>query len=234
MSKIIQFSTIGALMAGYLQGDRLFSQVCCGCNFGLGCSANLDGELTIYDGTAYEATAGHALQTLDFESKVPFIQITNFQPEQSHIIKDVDHTTIYNSMKRFIQFDNILLAVSVQGTFRKVIVRRPHSSYTGEDRDVSKIAASQQVDTYCQVKGTLIGFWTPELFGRISVPRFHFHFLDESKRKSGHVLEFDVEQAQLSFEEKPTLEITNPKKDQFKQMKIDINMLDEMINRVEK
>ncbi|CAI3952880.1 Alpha-acetolactate decarboxylase (AlsD) (PDB:1XV2) [Commensalibacter communis] len=234
MTKIIQFSTIGALMAGHVQGERDFAKLSCGCNFGLGCSANLNGELTIYDGTAYEATAGQALETLDYEEKVPFIQLTNFNPEHEYVVEHVNHKNIEACLKRFIQAQNIFIAVSLQGVFEQIVFRRPYSLADGEERNVDELAETQKVDTFHQIEGQLIGFWTPELFGRVSVPGFHFHFLDESKQISGHVLEFYMNYAQLSFQEKQTIEITNPKSNSYKEMNIDVNMLDEMIQKIEK
>lgn len=234
MSKIVQFSTIGALMAGHIQGEQAFARLRCGCNFGLGCSAGLNGELTIYDGTAYEATAGKTVEALGFEDRVPFIQLTDFQPEQEYLIDHVHHKNIYEYLKKFTQPDNIFLAVSLEGVFEQITFRRPYSAPEGQKRDVREIAASQKIDTHQYIAGRLIGFWTPELFGRIAVPGFHFHFLDESNQISGHVLEFYMNQAQLSFEEKQTIEVTNPSSKSYKDTKIDVNMLDDMIQKVEK
>lgn len=234
MSKIIQFSTIGTLMAGHVQGEQAVAKASCGCNFGLGCSANLNGELTIYDGTAYEATAGQDLKALAYEAKVPFIQLTDFNPQQEVLVEHVHHKNIYECLKRFIQLDNVFLAVCLQGIFEQVTFRRPYPAPAGKTRDISKVAAEQKVDTHQYIAGRLVGFWTPDLFGRVSVPEFHFHFLDENNEHSGHVLEFYMNQAQLSFEEKQTIEITNPSSKSYKDMKIDVNMLDAMIQKIEK
>ncbi|EUK19355.1 acetolactate decarboxylase [Commensalibacter papalotli (ex Servin-Garciduenas et al. 2014)] len=234
MSKIVQFSTIGALMAGHIQGEQAFARLRCGCNFGLGCSADLNGELTIFDGTAYEGTAGKTLKTLDFEARVPFIQLTDFKPEQEYLIEHVHHKNIYENLKRFTQPDNIFLAVSLEGVFEQVTFRRPYPSAEGHVRDVKEVAASQKIDTHQYIAGRLIGFWTPEIFGRIAVPGFHFHFLDESNQISGHVLEFYMNQAQLAFEEKQTIEVTNPSSKSYKDLKIDVSLLDDMIQKIEK
>lgn len=234
MTKIIQFSTIGALMAGHVQGEQAFAKARCGCNFGLGCSANLNGELTIYEGKAYKATAEQDLEMLADEAKVPFIQLTDFNPQQEMLVEHVHHKNIYECLKRFIQLDNVFLAVSLQGIFEQVTFRRPYSASMDKIRDISTVAAEQKIDTHQYIAGRLIGFWTPEIFGRISVPGFHFHFLDESNEHSGHVLEFFMNQAQLSFEEKQTIEITNPSSRSYKEMSIDVNMLDDLIQTVEK
>lgn len=125
------------------------------------------------------------------------------------------------------------MAVSVEGVFDHLMIRRPHRIKAG-NRDIHQITNTQKVDKHKMLEGRLIGFWTPELYGRISVPGFHFHFIDKSKKISGHVLEFHAQQAILAFEEKETIEITNPTGTLYKKIKIDIDQLDDIINRVEK
>lgn len=233
MSKIIQFSTIGTLMSGYCRGERYLSDICCCKTFGLGCSEEINGELTIYEGITYEATAGEALHKLTEQTMVPFLQITAFNPQNIYSVSDITHKNAYEILSQFIQLDNIFLAVSVEGMFDHLMIRRPHRIKAG-NRDIHQITNTQKVDKHKMLEGRLIGFWTPELYGRISVPGFHFHFIDKSKKISGHVLEFHAQQASLAFEEKETIEITNPTSTLYKKIKIDIDQLDDIINRVEK
>ncbi|WP_411813592.1 acetolactate decarboxylase [Erwinia tracheiphila] len=49
------------------------------------------------------------------------------------------------------------------------------------------------------MKGKLVGFWTSELYGHISV--HGFHFIDEKQQISGHVLFYHAEEAIVSYEE---------------------------------
>lgn len=233
MSKITQFSTIGALMAGHFRGEAPLSAFCSHLAFGLGCSAEISGELTIHDGKVHEATAGEALHCLPPEAEIPFVQVTDFVPQQEREVASVTHENAQAQLSRFIRPDNIFLAVSISGCFEHLVLRRPHRA-DGGSRSVDDVAAAQKVDQYERITGRLIGFWTPELFGRVSVPGFHFHFLDETSQISGHVLEFSAQNAVLSFEEKTTIEIVNPSSEAFKALDIDVDALDEMIHRIEK
>jgi len=233
MSKITQFSTIGALMAGHFRGEAPLSAFCSHRAFGLGCSAEISGELTIHDGQVHEATAGEALHCLPPEAEIPFVQVTDFAPQQERAVTSITHDNAQEQLSRFIRPDNIFLAVSISGSFEHLVLRRPHRA-DGGSRSVDEVAASQKVDRYEGIAGRLIGFWTPELFGRVSVPGFHFHFLDETSQISGHVLEFSAHKAVLSFEEKTTIEIVNPASEIFRALKIDVGALDEMIHRIEK
>ncbi|WP_025840458.1 acetolactate decarboxylase [Asaia platycodi] len=233
MSKITQFSTIGALMAGHFRGEAPLSAFCSHLAFGLGCSAEISGELTIHDGKVHEATAGEALHCLPMEAEIPFVQVTDFVPLQEREVTSVTHENAEAQLSRFIRPDNIFLAVSISGCFEHLVLRRPHRA-DGGSRSVDDVAAAQKVDQYERITGRLIGFWTPELFGRVSVPGFHFHFLDETSQISGHVLEFSAQNAVLSFEEKTTIEIMNPASEAFRALEIDVDALDEMIHRIEK
>lgn len=231
MSKIVQYSTIGALMAGYFRGDCDTTQFNHPHAFGLGCSAGINGELTIFQGTIWEATAGEAIHPLKHH-EVPFIQITDFQPESELRVTNINHSNAADILSEHIDINNIFLAVSLQATFENIRIRRPQPAVS-EDRDINAFAETQQEYSLNNIKGRLIGFWTPALFGRVSVPGFHFHFIDALQCNSGHVLAFQASEGLLSYQQKPTIEITMPQSEEYKKLSIDISGLDKTISQVE-
>jgi len=232
MSKIVQFSTIGALMSGYSRGECDISTLNHPHAFGLGCSQGINGELTIFEGKIWEATAGKPPHP-SHHRDVPFVQVTEFQADDTFQISDINQDNIEQHLKQHIALQNIFLAVCIEATFKHLLIRRPQPA-TDSNRSIGDFAATQQEDSLKHVQGHLIGFWTPALFGRISVPGFHFHFIDYKNENSGHVLEFSSDSAQVCYQEKQTIEITNPHSDDFKKIDIDISVLDNAIDRVEK
>lgn len=48
----------------------------------------------------------------------------------------------------------------------------------------------EQTETY--VEGTIVGFFTPELFHGIESSRFHIHFTNDDRNFGGHVLDFET------------------------------------------
>ena len=232
MSKIVQYSTIGALMAGYCRGEYNSGVLDNSHAFGLGCSQGINGELTIFQGKIWEATAGKAPHPLR-QKEVPFLQVTQFAPEQTISVSNIDQDNAQQHLNKSIALQNIFLAVCIEATFEHLVIRRPQPS-SSTKRDISDFARTQQEDTLKDIYGYLVGFWTPELFGRISVPGFHFHFIDEARNTSGHVLEFSANKALLSYQEKQTIEVTNPHSNEYKNMTIDLSLLDKSIEQVEK
>jgi acetolactate decarboxylase len=234
MGKIVQFSTIGALMSGYFSGEfSLHDELSQRHAFGLGCSDGANGELTIFNGVLWEATADEELHNPDKHEKVPFVQITSFRPEKSCDVENISHENAEQLLGEEIRNENIFLAICIEARFDKLVIRRPRRAGKCK-RTVREIVQSQQVDTLYDIHGKLIGFWTPELFGRISVPGFHFHFINKEENISGHVLEYYASKGIMQFEEKQTIEITVPLSDNYKNININIPGLDKIIHQVEK
>ncbi|WP_277755561.1 acetolactate decarboxylase [Rosenbergiella metrosideri] len=232
MSKITQFSTIGALMAGHFDGDFSINSLKSQTLFGLGCSCGINGELTVCDGKLWEATAGESLH--QFESHVvPFLQVTDFIAEHTLAATDINDENIEQLLAEQFPINNIFLAVNVKSCFDEVVIRRPQREES-KTRTVNEMSDSQQVDTLNDVSGQLIGFWTPELFGRISVPGFHFHFISDDRQLSGHVLSFSTAKAVVDYQVKHSIEITNSHSDAFINLDIDVSQLDELISHIEK
>ncbi|SDB83059.1 acetolactate decarboxylase [Acinetobacter boissieri] len=232
MSKIYQFSSIGALMSGYFQPDKDVYAVCNCSSIGLGCSEQLNAEVTILDGLVYTATAGQPITQQASPFYTPFYQVTDFTQFKEHALLSVTQDTLEQALKSLIVLNNHFVAIRILGTFKNVTLRRPQASET--QRSIQEVSENQQVDTYHNLNGSLIGFWTPEIFGRISVPGFHLHFLSHDQSMSGHVLSYETSSVTLQFEEKYNIEITHPKSHEFSHLDIDLKSLDQMIEQVEK
>jgi acetolactate decarboxylase len=50
-------------------------------------------------------------------------------------------------------------------------------------------ASEQQEFSFHELRGALVGLWSPAFAASFSVPGYHFHFLSEDRQKGGHVLE---------------------------------------------
>lgn len=232
MSKIYQYSTIGALMSGYFNADDDVYQHCSCSSIGLGCSELLNAELTVQHGKAYTATAEQPITEQKSPFHVPFYQITSFDQYQEQPIAHVSEHNLEETLQNFICLNNNFVAVRIAGQLDKLVLRRPYPS--DHQREIKEVSDQQQVSEYQDIHGHLIGFWTPEMYGRISVPGFHLHFLSDDLTVSGHVLSYQVNSGQLQFEEKSTLEVKNPNTSAFQQLNIDLKSLDQMIEHVEK
>lgn len=232
MSKIYQFSSIGALMSGYFKPGQDIYPTCSCSSIGLGCSELVNAEVTVLNGAVYTATAEQKIQLEKAPFCVPFYQISDFNDYAEHEVSDINQDNLADIVKQHIVLNNNFVAVRIKAKFDAVKLRRPYAS--DQVRDVKEISGNQQVSEYKDVSGCLLGFWTPEIFGRLSVPGFHLHFLSDDTSISGHVLSYAASVATLQLEEKYSIEITNPRNSEFAHLDINLESLDQMIEQVEK
>ena len=59
-------------------------------------------------------------------------------------------------------------------------------------RRLAKISESQPEFYQENVQGTLVGFFTPELFQGVAAAGFHLHFIDDTRKFGGHVMDFEL------------------------------------------
>jgi acetolactate decarboxylase len=57
---------------------------------------------------------------------------------------------------------------------------------------------SHQVETVARdIRGTMVGFWTPAIYQGIAVAGLHLHFLSEDRSIGGHVLDLAAHSGDL-------------------------------------
>lgn len=66
-----------------------------------------------------------------------------------------------------------------------------------------------------QTSGTMLGFWFPEYAEDINLPGYHFHFVSEDRSRGGHVLDCQVQQADIAVDVSSQLMVDLPKNSAF-------------------
>ncbi|SQF40088.1 alpha-acetolactate decarboxylase [Streptococcus ferus] len=59
------------------------------------------------------------------------------------------------------------------------VTRRVFCPISASDKKFAEVATKQPEFTAENVKGTIVGFWTPEMFHGVSVAGYHLHFLSK-------------------------------------------------------
>ena len=81
-------------------------------------------------------------------------------------------------------------------TTAQAIVRFLDNQYVSMDGVETKfVEVSQNQPEYTEenIKGTIVGIWTPEMFHGVSVAGYHLHFISEDFTFGGHVLDFIID-----------------------------------------
>ena len=94
--------------------------------------------------------------------------------------------------------ENLFLAVKITGLFKNMHIRimpKQEKPY----RRLAKISESQPEFQQSNVQGTLVGFFTPELFQGVAAAGFHLHFIDDTHTFGGHVMDFEVAEGKVEI-----------------------------------
>jgi acetolactate decarboxylase len=185
---VTQFATIDALLAGaYESGLRVAEARSIG-DFGLGCVDHLGGEVVIVDGEAIECTLDGPPLAMDDDDILPFAIVCRF-PEVPRVgLGEQDFAGFAASVEGALTSRNLFHAVRFDGVLSEVCVRVTPCQHHPFPRLAE--VTSHQVETVARdIRGTVVGFWTPAIYQGIAVADLHLHFLSEDRSIGGHVLD---------------------------------------------
>lgn len=205
---IYQVSTMSALLDGVYDGILNCDQIQQHGDFGIGTFAHLDGELIGFDGRFYRLRDGSAVPVESSDS-TPFCTVTYFHPQiEQKIDQTMNKESFEKLLKSLVPSENLFYAVCIEGTFKEVSTRTV--SYQREYIPMTKAVNTQQSIRFKNVKGKIVGFWTPVYAQGIAVSGYHFHFIDEALQKGGHVFDYVVDSVNVSIDQKTHMNLYIP------------------------
>lgn len=183
-----QVSTSTAVVEGVSQGCLRVGALAEHGDFGLGTFEHLDGEGILLDGICWQARADGSLTRAPDQELTPFFVVTHFQSDQQHQLLNLrSWSDLCARLDRLRPSDNLFMAIRVRGLLQRIEVRSVSAVEDGTD--LVAAAATESVFDHRDLKGTLVGFWSPRYASSLNVPGYHFHLLSDDHRFGGHVLE---------------------------------------------
>jgi acetolactate decarboxylase len=185
---LFSVSTSAALVEGLYQGALRISHLLEHGDFGIGTFINLDGEMVVLDGTAYQIAAGSPVRIAPPDTLIPYAVVTRFKEQVSN--KEAkfgsfrEATALCDVMR---DSENLFYAFRIDGQFDKVSARvmRP----VGRGTCLANASQGQEELAFQNVTGTIVGLWTPGYASSLSVPGYHFHFITDDRSRGGHILD---------------------------------------------
>lgn len=234
--RLFQYNTLGALMSGLYAGTMTIEELLTHGDTGIGTLDSIDGELTIVDGKAYQATATDGVLKvieLDGTATVPYAAVVNHQAEV--IFKQRFEMTsheLYDRIETYYDGENLFRSIKIRGTFSKMAVRLIPKSKDG--RKFAEVAANQPEFQKDEVSGTIVGFWTPEMFHGVALAGYHLHFISDDLSFSGHIMDFSILEGIVEIGPVDQLDQRFPVQDrQYLVAKFNMEELIDDINKVE-
>ena len=191
---LFQVSTSGALVAGVYDREVSVGSILKHGDFGLGTFANLDGEMVVLDGRAFQVQGTGKVLEAPPDAGAPFAVVTRFSPQ---IHKDCGPVASFRDLEeccdRYRCSGNIFYAIRLDGHFKRVRTRAVNPPSPGTR--LVEATKAQTEFSFTDIDGTLVGLWSPGFSSVFSVAGYHFHFISDDRAHGGHLL--DVEASQL-------------------------------------
>jgi acetolactate decarboxylase len=180
-------SPINALLEGLYRDDITIATLKTKGDFGIGTFNNLDGELIALQGNYYRIDLDGDAHLAQPEIKTPFATVCPFQPMLAEEIRQtMTHEAFMLQLGDLLPSDNMFYAIYMEGRFKHVKTRSV--PWTENYRPLSEATDHQKIRHFEDVRGHLIGFYTPGFVPSVNVPGYHFHFINETMSAGGHVL----------------------------------------------
>ena len=202
---LYQHGTLGTLMAGLLEGTASVNELLEHGDLGIGTLTGSNGEVIFIDGKAYHANEHKEFIELTGDEMTPYATVTQFKADKNFSISDKNQDDVYDEVKKEMTSENMFSAVKISGTFKKMHVRMMPGQEPPYTRLIDS-ARRQPEETQEDVNGTVIGFFTPELFHGIGSGGFHIHFANDDRNFGGHILDFEVDDVKVEIQNFETFE----------------------------
>lgn len=230
MSKnsLYQYGTIGSLMAGAMDGTDTINDFLKHGDFGIGTMDGVDGELVVLDGQAFKMSAKGYIVHLEGEEKLPYGAIAHFHANHTFTIQDeLDNEAVEALILDKMRSKNLFAGVKISGTFKKMHTR----AMPKQEPPYIRFSEVEQPNFYAdEIKGSIVGFYSPALFHGTSVAGFHIHFISDDQKFGGHVLDYVVEDVTVEIQDYANLIQDFPKEAEFLDTEFDYSNIAEEIS----
>ncbi|MFW3458706.1 acetolactate decarboxylase [Staphylococcus caprae] len=202
---LYQHGTLGTLMAGLLEGTASVNELLEHGDLGIGTLTGSNGEVIFIDGKAYHANEHKEFIELNGDEMTPYATVTQFKADNQFQTSNKDQDAIFEEIKEQMVSENMFSAVKISGKFKKMHVRMMPAQEPPYTRLIDS-ARRQPEETREDIKGAIVGFFTPELFHGVGSAGFHIHFASDERDYGGHVLDFEVDDVKVEIQNFETFE----------------------------
>ncbi|MEO2029738.1 MAG: acetolactate decarboxylase [Fuerstiella sp.] len=217
---LFQVSTSAALVEGVFGGCTRVSDLRRHGDFGLGTFDGLDGEMLMLDGQCFQIHPGGTAEVTADDMMIPFATITRFVADRTHRLQQADsYQHLKDQLDCLRPSNNIFVGFRVDGVFTNLSLRAACRAEPGEN--LVQAIEHQSKFHIDHAEGTLVGFWSPSYSSAISVPGYHFHFINAAKDVGGHVFDLSGVFLNVGVHQETDIHLAIPETKQFLEVDLD-------------
>lgn len=180
---------VNALVEGIYRQNTTLGQLKEHGDFGLGTFNDLDGELVLLGGSAFQVTGTGEVSRPGDDVLTPFACVCHFRELTFEEVESgfSDMNALMARLNDCFPSPNMMYALRIDGDFEFVRTRSVPRQH--HYRPLVEVTRDQPVFEMTSLSGTLAGFYTPQFMSSLSVPGVHLHFISEDRTSGGHLLQ---------------------------------------------
>ncbi len=211
---LFQVSTSSALVEGVFRGCLNVESLLRHGDFGLGTFDSLDGEMIVLNGECFQARSDGTVVRAPAEELTPFAVVTNFTADDTdELLSVASWSDLIDQLDRHRVSDNSFLGIRISGLFTQLSLRAACKSAPG--LDLVEATEHQAEFDFSDIAGTLVGFWSPQFAGAVSIAGYHLHFISDDRAHGGHVLDLTGDALALQLHRVSDLHLAIPETKEF-------------------
>lgn len=199
MTTLYQHGTLALLVPGLFTGTQAVGELLKHGDTGIGTLEGLDGELIIMDGIVYQVNAMGQVRVVNADETVPFANVHKAHPQPKIAVEDASSDALKQIVLKELKTENLFAAIRVDGEFSQMHTRAVLPQ-TKPYPTLAATAEGQHEFNATNIKGTIIGYFSPVIYAGAVAAGFHLHFLSEDHVMGGHILDFDLAKGDLQIE----------------------------------
>lgn len=221
-SNLFHYGFIDSFLGGMYDGGYTYKNLLNQGGFGLGAPDKLDGEITILDGIAYQTRASGNTVIPENSEKISYAFVTNFSKDFDFRLKAINSKEkLEQKLDEQLRNINGMYAIKIEGKFKKLKSRAFPPVKTKPYPELASMLENQSFFNFENVEGILIGFRLPQFLSGVNVPGYHFHFISKDKSKGGHLIEVEIDDANIEIDALKSYSVEIPISEEFEKFNFD-------------
>ncbi|MDX2346205.1 MAG: acetolactate decarboxylase [Legionella sp.] len=198
MSELFQVGALTAFLQGVYESAVNFKTLAKKGNFGLGVMNALGGEMVALDGNFYKISSDGAAQIVSPDDCTPFALVSDFKEDFAFEINHVlDIASLNALLDSKLPTKNIFYMIRIDAELSWIKLRSEDCQTPPHQPLAEILPTIQHTFELAPSSGTLVGSYCPAYSAAITIPGFHYHYINKARKIGGHVFDLAITSARV-------------------------------------
>lgn len=200
MSRLFQVGCLSGFLEGAYDSSISFAQLQQHGTMGLGTVNAVDGEMIAVDGHFYRVDH-HGIATMIAPHQcTPFALVCHFMPTITFELTNIASLKQLNdALTPYLQSPNFFYMIRIEGDFKQLDLRSESCQLKIYQPLAKTLPSLQRAFSLTTSTGTLVATWCPTYANALTIPGYHYHYIDADKKTGGHVFNIIVSHAKVQI-----------------------------------